>query len=85
MPQTIDNSTTQPQNPPTQPLENRLPEVFNIDHSSDRICQNWLTARHQRSLNSEETQHYDRIVLLLEEVGQLMDEIKTVFQTKIQT
>lgn len=63
-----------------QYLEGILPECnFRID--SYQICKNWLKARNGNPLDNEDTQRYQRIVVILKEIDRLMEGIKSRFQS----
>lgn len=55
-------------------------KVWNFRIDSYQICKNWLIARDGCLLNNEDTQRYQRIVIVLKEMVKLMEEIKTAIQ-----
>jgi acyl carrier protein len=55
-------------------------EVDNIQDYSDRICQNWLKAHETDSLCSKNVQGYTRVVILLQDIVELIERIKTTIQ-----
>ncbi|WP_019505900.1 acyl carrier protein [Pleurocapsa sp. PCC 7319] len=60
-------------------------EVNNIQDYSDHICRNWLKAHKTKSLDLENIQQYTKIVILLQDIIELIDKIKTAIQcTQLQ-
>jgi acyl carrier protein len=55
-------------------------EVDNFQDYSDQICQNWLKAHKTESLGSKNIQQYTKIVILLQDIIELIEEIKTTIQ-----
>jgi acyl carrier protein len=64
----------------TQSFELLVGEVDNFQDYSDRICQNWLKAHKTKSLGSKNIQQYTKIVILLQDIIELIEEIKTTIQ-----
>lgn len=64
----------------TQSCELLVYEVDNFQDYSDRICQNWLKAHETNSLCSKNVQEYTKIVILLQDIIELIEEIKTTIQ-----
>jgi acyl carrier protein len=64
----------------TQSCELLMYEVDNFQDYSDRICQNWLKAHKTDSLCSKNVQEYTKIVILLQDIVELIEEIKTTIQ-----
>ena len=56
--------------------EDLSPEVWNFDTISHQICKNWLHNRQDCFLNSEDIQHYQRILTVLHEISKSIEEIK---------
>jgi predicted helicase len=53
-----------------------IPEnIWNFYVGGYQVCQKWLKDRKGRQLNDEDIQHYQRIVVALQETIKLMDEI----------
>ncbi|BAZ08802.1 acyl carrier protein [Calothrix sp. NIES-4071] len=48
--------------------------------ASYQICKNWLKAREGNILRDEDSQQYQRIVVILEEIVKLTEEIKATIQ-----
>jgi acyl carrier protein len=65
----------------TQSCELLMYEVDNIQDYSDRICQNWLKAHKTDSLCSKNVQEYTKIVILLQDITELIERIKTTIQS----
>jgi acyl carrier protein len=63
-----------------QSVECLTPEIYNFRIDSYKICKTWFKARHGRPLDNEDTQCYQRIVIVLKEMVKLAEEIKTVFE-----
>jgi hypothetical protein len=64
----------------TKGFELLMYEVDNIQDYSDRICQNWLKAHKTESLCSKNVQGYTKIVILLQDIVELIERIKTTIQ-----
>ncbi|NJR46792.1 MAG: acyl carrier protein [Hyellaceae cyanobacterium CSU_1_1] len=64
----------------TQSCELLVYEVDNFQDYSDRICQHWLKAHKTESLCSKNVQGYTKIVILLQDIIELIEEIKTTIQ-----
>jgi acyl carrier protein len=64
----------------TQSCELLVYEVDNFQDYSDRICQNWLKAHKTESLGCKNIQQYTKIVILLQDIIELIEEIKTAIQ-----
>ncbi|MBP5972982.1 acyl carrier protein [Brasilonema sp. CT11] len=64
----------------TQYFESIPLQVWNFCLGGDQICQKWLQVRKGCSLSHEEIQHYQRIVLILEEIVELIVKIHTAIQ-----
>ncbi len=50
-------------------------EVWNFYVGGYQVCQKWLKDRKGRQLNNDDIQHYQRIVVALQETIKLMDKI----------
>jgi hypothetical protein len=50
-------------------------QVWNFYVGGYQVCQKWLKDRKGRTLSSEDIQHYQRIVVALQETIELMDKI----------
>lgn len=55
-------------------------EVCNFHINSHNILNNWLKAHEEQPLNQKDFQHYKRMLILLKEILNLMEEIKTAVQ-----
>ncbi|NJL50981.1 MAG: acyl carrier protein [Hydrococcus sp. SU_1_0] len=55
-------------------------EADNIQDYSDQICQNWLKAHKTESLCSKNIQQYTKIIILLQDIVELIEGIKTTIQ-----
>jgi acyl carrier protein len=55
-------------------------EVDNIQDYSERICHDWLKAHKTESLCSKNVQGYTKIVILLQDIVELIERIKTTIQ-----
>ena len=64
----------------TQSCELLMCEVDNFQDYSDRICQHWLKAHETDSLCSKNVQEYTKIVILLQDITELIERIKTTIQ-----
>jgi acyl carrier protein len=64
----------------TQSFELLVGEVDNFQDCSNQICQNWLKAHEIKSLGSKNVQGYTKIVILLQDIIELIEEIKTTIQ-----
>ncbi|MEM7554802.1 MAG: acyl carrier protein [Cyanobacteria bacterium P01_A01_bin.84] len=56
-------------------------EVDNFPDYSDRICQNWLKAHKTESPGDKTIQKYTKIVSLLQDIDELIEEIKTTIKS----
>ena len=54
--------------------------VDNFQDYSNQICQNWLKAHKTKSLDSKNIQQYTKIVILLQDIVELIEGIKTTIQ-----
>lgn len=63
-----------------QHFDGITPEELSFRINSYQICKNWLLARNARLLSNEDTQCYQRILMVLKEMTKLMEEIKTAIQ-----
>lgn len=61
-----------------QYLEDLQLEIWNFHTLSYQICKNWLKNREGGLLNNEDTQHYQHIIMGLQEIAKLIEEIKMV-------
>jgi len=64
----------------TQSCELLVGEADHIQDYSDRICQHWLKAHKTESLCSKNVQGYTKIVILLQDITELIERIKTTIQ-----
>jgi acyl carrier protein len=64
----------------TQSCELLVGEADHIQDYSDQICQHWLKAHKTESLGSKNIQQYTKIVILLQDIIELIEEIKTTIQ-----
>ena len=56
-------------------------EVDNFPDYSDRICQNWLKAHKTESPGDKTIQKYTKILILLQDIAELIEEIKTTIKS----
>jgi predicted helicase len=63
----------------TQYFEGVPPEIWNFHIGGYQVCQKWLKDRKGRKLTIDEAQHYQRIVVALEETIRLMAEIEAIY------
>ena len=56
-------------------------EVDNFPDYSDRICQNWLKAHKAESPGDRTIQKYTKIIILLQDIVELIEEIKTTIKS----
>ncbi|ARV58853.1 acyl carrier protein [Nostocales cyanobacterium HT-58-2] len=64
----------------TQYFENVPPQVWNFCLKGYQFCQKWLKERQGSSLSGEDIQRYQRIILLVKEIIELMVGIDTAIQ-----
>jgi acyl carrier protein len=64
----------------TQSFQLLMRKVGNFQDCSLRICQNWLKAHEKDSLCSKNIQQYQKIVILLKDIVDLVEGIKTTIQ-----
>jgi len=60
----------------TQYFEDVPPQIWNFRLGGDQICQKWLQERIGCSLSNNEIQQYQRLVLILKEIIELMIAIE---------
>lgn len=63
-----------------QYVEDLQLEIWNFHTVSYQICKNWLKNRQGGLLNNEDTQHYQHIIMGLQEIAKLIEEIKMGIQ-----
>lgn len=80
IPQNVSNPVLGNWSNKIQYFEDLPKEVWNIRINSYQICKNWLIARNGCLINNEDSQGYQRIVIVLKEMVKLMEEIKTAIQ-----
>lgn len=69
----------------TQSLEASINQVSNLHDCSTKICQNWLKAHEADPLCSKNLKQYQKIVILLKDIVELIEGIKTTIQcTQLQ-
>ncbi len=64
----------------TQSFDSLAFEVDNFQDNSERICQNWLKAHKTKSLCSRNVREYTKIVILLQDIVELIQRIKTIIK-----
>ena len=64
----------------TQYFERIPDEVYNFHIGGYQVCQKWLKDRKGRELSEEEIEHYQRIVVALNETIRIMAEIDEVIE-----
>lgn len=64
----------------TQSLELLMGKVGNFQDCSTQICQNWLKAHETDSLCSKNLKQYQKILILLRDIVELIEGIKTTIQ-----
>jgi uncharacterized protein with von Willebrand factor type A (vWA) domain len=64
----------------TQYFEGIPEEVYNFYIGGYQICQKWLKDRKGRELTEEEIEHYQKIVVALNETIRIMEEIDAVIE-----
>ena len=64
----------------TQYFEGIPKEVCNFHIGGYQVCQKWLKDRKGRRLTEEEIEHYQRIVVALNETIRIMEEIDEVIE-----
>lgn len=64
----------------TQSLEVLMHKVGNFHDCSTQICQNWLKAHETDSLCSKNIKQYQKIIILLKDIVELIEGIKTTIQ-----
>ena len=60
-----------------QLLQLLVREIDNFPDYSDRICQDWLKAHKIESPDDQTLQKYTKIIILLQDIVELIEEIKT--------
>ena len=65
---------------PTQYFGGVPAEIWNFHIGGYQVCEKWLKDRKGRKLTYEETRHYQRIVVALNETSHLMTEIDEVIR-----
>jgi len=55
-------------------------EVYNFHIGGYQVCQKWLKDRKGRELTEEEIEHYQKIVVALNETIRIMEEIDAVIE-----
>jgi acyl carrier protein len=78
-PKTNDDGVTT-WNSQTQSLELLMGKVGNFQDCSTQICQNWLKAHETDSLCSKNIKQYQKIIILLKDIVELIEGIKTTIQ-----
>lgn len=63
-----------------QSLEVLIHKVGNLHDCSTQICQNWLKAHETDSLSSKNLKQYQKIIILLKDIVELIEGIKTTIQ-----
>ncbi|MBE9592912.1 MAG: DNA methyltransferase, partial [Proteobacteria bacterium] len=64
----------------TQYFERMPEEVYNFHIGGYQVCQKWLKDRKGRELTEEEIEHYQKIVVALNETIRIMKEIDAVIE-----
>jgi len=64
----------------TQYFEGIPEEVYNFHIGGYQVCQKWLKDHKGRKLTEEEIEHYQRIVVALNETIRIMGEIDEVIE-----
>jgi acyl carrier protein len=64
----------------TQSLELLMGKVGNFQDCSTQICQNWLKAHEKDFLCSKNVKQYQKILILLKDIVELIEGIKTTIQ-----
>ncbi len=64
-----------------QYFEGVSPEVWDLRINSYQICKHWLKSRSGCNLNNEDTDRYQRIVMVLKEIAKITEEIKIAIQS----
>ena len=64
----------------TQHFEGIPEEVYNFHIGGYQVCQKWLKDRKGRELTEEEIEHYQKIVIALNETIRIMKEIDEVIK-----
>jgi acyl carrier protein len=57
-----------------------LPKIWNFCNVNEQICNNWLKSRNDSLLSKEDSERYQRIIMVLKEIGQLVEDIKVRLQ-----
>ncbi|BAZ70629.1 hypothetical protein NIES4106_54240 (plasmid) [Fischerella sp. NIES-4106] len=57
-----------------------LLQLSNHQIDGSKICNNWLKDREYLLLNNEEVEQYQRILMILKDIGSLMDDVKATIQ-----
>jgi len=64
----------------TQYFEGIPEEVYNFYIGGYQVCQKWLKDRKGRELTEEEIEHYQKIVVAINETIMIMEEIDEVIE-----
>ena len=64
----------------TQYFEGIPEEVYNFHIGGYQVCQKWLKDRKGRTLAEEDIEHYQKIVVALNETIRIMEEIDAVIE-----
>ncbi|WP_396336380.1 acyl carrier protein [Fischerella sp. JS2] len=57
-----------------------LMQLSNHEIDGSKICNHWLKDREYHLLNDEEVEQYQRILIILKDIGSLMDDVKATIQ-----
>jgi acyl carrier protein len=57
-----------------------LLRLSNHQIDGSKICNNWLRDREYHLLNNDEVEQYQRILMILKDIGSLMDDVKATIQ-----
>ena len=64
----------------TQYFEGIPEEVYNFHIGGYQVCEKWLKDRKGRQLSEEEIEHYQKVVVALNETIRIMEEIDGVIE-----
>ena len=64
----------------TQYFEGLPEEVYNFYIGGYQVCQKWLKDRKGRKVTEEEIEHYQQVVVALNETIRIMNEIDAVIE-----
>nr|AAU83246.1 adenine specific DNA methyltransferase [uncultured archaeon GZfos27B6] len=64
----------------TQYFEGIPEEIYNFHIGGYQVCEKWLKDRKGRRLGEEEIEHYQKIVVVLNETIRIMKEIDEVIE-----